>query len=95
MSKAEKAKQDLSSEPLEKLLLDRVQKKYSLVPLVSAWAKHLKQKEEECRQMTLAQLLDRALRDVLTGQVTDKHLKELLVHYSENNNGPHEKKKAP
>lgn len=93
MSKAEKAKQDLSSEPLEKLLLDRSQKKYNLVPIVSAWAKHLKQ-GEECKLLPLAQLLDRALRDILTGQAADKELKEALLHYTQNNNVSHEKKKS-
>ena len=55
--------------PLEQMILDRTDGKYALVPLAAVWARELK-KQQEFQHLSTAQLLEAALRDVLTGKVT-------------------------
>ncbi|MHB2025762.1 MAG: hypothetical protein ACYCPQ_03850 [Elusimicrobiota bacterium] len=62
-----------SQEPktLEELILDYRGEKYRVIPIAAAWAKVLRKREEN-RHLTTNQLLEMALRDVLTDEVTWK-----------------------
>lgn len=64
-----KKEEEAPSAPVEQLILERKDDKYSLVPLASIWARELK-KQQEFQGLSTAQLLEAALKDVLTGKVT-------------------------
>ena len=59
----------------EELMLNFGKGKYSAIPLAALWAKELKKREEN-RHLTPAELLDAALRDVLSGKAGWKALKK-------------------
>ena len=60
----------------EELMLNFGKGKYSAIPLAALWAKELKRREEN-RHLTPAEILDAALRDVLSGKVGWKDLKKI------------------
>ncbi|MEK7382898.1 MAG: hypothetical protein AAB262_06385 [Elusimicrobiota bacterium] len=60
----------------EELMLNFGKGKYSVIPLAALWAKELK-KHEVNRHLTPAEILDAALRDVLTGKVGWKDLEKV------------------
>ena len=62
----------------EELVLNFGKGKYSTIPLAALWAKEIK-KHEENRHLTPAEILDLAMRDVLSGKVGWKDLKKVLV----------------
>lgn len=61
----------------EELILDFGAGKYSAIPMAAIWAKELKRREEN-RHLTPAEILDLALRDVLTGKIDWKDLKKAI-----------------
>lgn len=63
---------------VEELILDYQKDKYSVVPLASVWAKELRRKEEN-RHLTANEILELALRDVLTGNADWKTVKKALA----------------
>jgi hypothetical protein len=67
--KDEKAGEETAAQPIEKLVLDRTDGKYGIVPLAAVWAKELK-KQQEFQHLSTAQVLEAALKDVLSGKVT-------------------------
>ncbi|MBI4055986.1 MAG: hypothetical protein HY399_00355 [Elusimicrobia bacterium] len=77
---SESKKKSTSTAPEERsvyqMILEQVSGKYQLVPLVSQWATELK-KSEEHRNLPWNQILEIAIRDVLTGKVTSKNIKGL------------------
>ena len=66
------------SKSLEELILDYRGEKYAVVPVASAWAKVLRRKEEN-RHLTANQLLEIALKDVLSGEVTWKDVNKAVA----------------
>ncbi|MDE2490859.1 MAG: hypothetical protein KGM24_08425 [Elusimicrobia bacterium] len=62
----------------EEMILDFGKGKYSAIPMAAIWAKELKKREEN-RHLTPAELLDLALREVLSGKVGWKDLKKAGV----------------
>ena len=60
---------------IEEMILNYPQGKYSAIPLAALWAKQLTRKEEN-RHLTSAEILDLALRDVLSGAIDWKDLKK-------------------
>jgi hypothetical protein len=60
------------------MILDFGKGKYSAIPMAALWAKELKKREEN-RHLTPAELLDLALREVLSGKVGWKDLKKASV----------------
>ncbi len=65
--------------PLEHLILDKSVGKYQVVELISFRAKHLRTLEE-CRHLTQTEVLELAMREVLSGKLSEDELyQELLV----------------
>ncbi|HVA67062.1 MAG TPA: hypothetical protein VNK24_09100 [Elusimicrobiota bacterium] len=67
---------------LEELILDYRGEKYAVVPVASAWAKVLRHREEN-RHLTANQLLEMALKDVLSGEVTWKEVNKATAQAPE------------
>ncbi|MBI4054673.1 MAG: hypothetical protein HY402_00910 [Elusimicrobia bacterium] len=72
------SEQESSPLPLEAQLLNLTRGKYELIPLAARWAKQLTRREEHLHS-TQAQVLDKALEDVLSGKVTWENLPSLAV----------------
>ncbi|HVC09304.1 MAG TPA: hypothetical protein VNH15_05140 [Elusimicrobiota bacterium] len=70
------------SKSLEELILDYRGEKYAVVPVASAWAKVLRHREEN-RHLTANQLLEMALKDVLSGEVTWKEVNKATAQTPE------------
>jgi len=70
------------SKSLEELILDYRGEKYAVVPVASAWAKVLRHREEN-RHLTTNQLLEMALKDVLSGEVTWKEVNKATAQTPE------------
>ncbi len=64
-----------TQEALDKMILDSGVNKYDLIILARRWAYELKAKEGEHR--AIQSLIPEAIRDVLTGKVDPKTIKEL------------------
>jgi hypothetical protein len=71
--KKEKESEQASQQSLEQLVLDKKAGKYSIVPLISYWAKELR-KMEEHRHLTQNEILELAMSEVLSGKVSEKEL---------------------
>ena len=79
MSKKEAAAKEVPVvKTTEELMLNFGKGKYSAIPLAALWAKELK-KHEENRHLTPAEILDAALRDVLSGKIGWKDLKKAVA----------------
>lgn len=61
--------EDKQGRSLWELILNRLDGKFSIVAQAASWAKVLRTKEEY-RQLTANELLDAALKQVLSGEVT-------------------------
>ncbi|MBI4371734.1 MAG: hypothetical protein HY552_05485 [Elusimicrobia bacterium] len=72
------AKDALERKSTEEMILNFGKGKYSAIPMAALWAKELKKREEN-RHLTPAELLDLALREVLSGRVEWKDLKKAAV----------------
>ena len=75
MAKKEAVKETSQPKTTEELMLDFGEGKYSAIPMAAHWARELKKREEN-RHLTPAELLDLALREVLSGKVDWKDLKK-------------------
>ena|SRR6266550_4128105 len=64
---------------LEEMILNYPLGKYSAIPLASLWAKILRRKEEH-RHLTSNEILDVALRDVLSGDIDWKDIKKAYAN---------------
>lgn len=73
--KAEAAKTEEQVKTLDEMILNFPKGKYSAIPLASLWAKELRKREEN-RHLTSSEILDLALKDVLSGSVDWKHIKK-------------------
>ena len=65
--------EDSKDKTLEELILDHGDGKYALVPLASDYALVLRRRDEY-RHLTQPELLDIALRHLLTGEVTEEQV---------------------
>ncbi len=63
---------------LEELILNRTHGKYQVVELISFHAKHLRQLEE-FRHLTQTEVLELAMREVLSGTVSEEELLKKLI----------------
>lgn len=63
---------------LDQLVLDKKEGKYRVVELVSFWAKTLRAKEEH-RHLTQNEVLELALTQVLSGDVSEKEVEKLMA----------------
>ena len=61
---------------LQELILNTSFDKYKVVPLVKRWVKELKTKEE-FREFSHSQLLDRALKEILSGTIKLEDIEKL------------------
>ena len=77
MSKKEAKPQPEAAKSTEELILNYQLDKYSAIPLAAIWAKELRRKEEN-RHLTANEILEQALRDVLSGDVDWKTIKKLM-----------------
>ena len=82
MTKKEAAAKTPPVKSLEELMLNFPGGKYTAIPLAAQWAKVLRRKEEH-RHQTSNELLDLALRDVLTGEIDWKDVKKAIAHAPE------------
>ena len=64
--------------PLEELILNRSYGKYQVVELISFHAKCLRG-QEELRHLTQTEILERAMRDVLSGAVSEEELAKQVL----------------
>lgn len=79
MPKKEAAVKEVAAvKTTEELMLNFGKGKYSAIPLAALWAKELKKREEN-RHLTPAELLDSALRDVLSNKIGWKDLKKVAA----------------
>ena len=80
MKKKESAEKETPAapKPIEELILNFPAGKYSAIPLAAQWARVLRRKEEH-RHLTSNEILELALRDVLSGEVDWKDLKKALA----------------
>ncbi|MBI4656422.1 MAG: hypothetical protein HY746_06735 [Elusimicrobia bacterium] len=63
---------------LDKLITDSMDSnKYELTVLAMKWARHLK-KQEEFRNLPVAEIIGKAMGDVIAGKVSCKQVKEAL-----------------
>ncbi len=64
---------------MEKLILDTKLNRYQLIPLVLKWAKELERKSGSSGQprMSTAQVIDKALQDILSGEVKPEEVARL------------------
>ena len=65
-----------AEEKLRKLIMDTDCDKYRLIPYIARWAGELKYKEET-KDLLDSERINRALEDVLTGQVTVEEIAKL------------------
>ena len=79
MSKKENAGKSKEATPeiktLEEMILNFPNGKYSAIPLAAMWAKVLRRREEH-RHLTATEVLDLALKDVLSGETDWKDVKK-------------------
>ena len=66
--------EDTKEKSLEELILNHGDGKYALVPLASEYALVLRRRDEY-RHLTQPEILDIALRHLLTGEVDEEHVK--------------------
>lgn len=59
--------------PLEQMILDQPTGKYALVSLATSWALDLRRREEY-RHLTQVEILDLAIKDLLSGRVTPEQV---------------------
>ena len=80
MSKKASAVKEQSAVPktLEELILNFHGGKYTIIPLAAHWAKVLKRREEN-RHLTSNEILELALRQILSGEVDWKDLKKAMT----------------
>lgn len=69
-----KSPEEMKDRSIEQLILDQGDGKYGLVPIASQWALVLRRRDE-FRHLTQPELLDLALRQVLTGEVGEDVVK--------------------
>lgn len=60
---------------LDYLILDYPKSKYEAIPLAAEWVKALRRREEN-RHLTPSELLDLAMRDVLSGRISWKDVNQ-------------------
>lgn len=78
MAKTTKKKEAIDGavdKSLEQLILEKSQGKYSVVDMASTWALVLR-RQEEFRHLGQPEILDLALRDILSGAVTEEDVKD-------------------
>lgn len=66
--------EEYKDKSIEQLILDQGDGKYGLVPLASHWALVLR-KRDEYRHLTQPEILDLALRAIISGEVTEDQIK--------------------
>ena len=78
MSKKEEKAQEQTPEeaPLQQLMLNTKIEKYKLIPIAMRWVREL-EKREENKGLTQAQILDLALKDILTGTISMEEISKL------------------
>ena len=77
---------------VDEMILNYPNGKYSAIPLAALWAKVLRKKEEN-RHLTPAELLDLALKEVLSGEVSWKDVKKAMAAASDSGDETGEEKK--
>lgn len=65
---------DYKDKSIEQLILDQSDGKYGLVPLASMWALVLRRRDEY-RHLTQPEILDIALRAIISGEVGEDQVK--------------------
>lgn len=92
MSKKEKTQPETPVKTVDEMILNYPNGKYTAIPLAALWAKVLRKREEN-RHLTPAQLLDLALKEVLSGEVDWKDVKKAMAAASDSGDAVEEKKK--
>jgi len=72
---AKKSIEDSKEKSLEELILNKGDGKYGLIPLASDYALVLRRREEY-RHLTQPEILDIALRHLLTGEIEEAQVRE-------------------
>ncbi len=67
---------------IESLILDFPKSKYEAIPLAAEWGQILRRKEEN-RHMTPNEILEMAMRDVLSGKITWKDVRKASAQIPE------------
>ena len=77
---------------IAEMILDIKTEKYTLIPLASVWAKHIRTLEE-FRGRPVSEILDHALRDVLSAKITWDTIKKNMKRAPETEPEEEDKKK--
>ncbi len=77
MTKKQAQPKEEAAEPksLDEMILNFPNGKYSAIPLAALWAKVLRRREEH-RHLTANEILDLALKEVLSGEIDWKDVKK-------------------
>ena len=78
MTKKEAKSQPQPEKSVEEMILDYKLDKYAAIPLAALWAKELHRREEN-RHMTSMEVLEKALQDVLSGEVDWKSVRKVVA----------------
>ncbi|MBI5239703.1 MAG: hypothetical protein HY926_04465 [Elusimicrobia bacterium] len=78
MTKKEPKPQPQAVKSVEEMVLDYKLDKYAAIPLAALWAKELHRREEN-RHMTAMEVLEKALHDVMSGEVDWKSVRKSLT----------------
>jgi len=78
MTKSETKSQPEARKSVEELILNYQLDKYSAIPLAALWAKELHRREEN-RHLTSMEVLEKALSDVLSGDVNWKNARKVIA----------------
>ena len=70
-------KTETLQDDLEKLISDYGPSKYNDIVRAMQWARHLR-RQEEFRNVPMAELIDRSLLDVVSGKVTVEEIEEAI-----------------
>jgi hypothetical protein len=72
------AKVESSAEVLDRLISDYGPTKYNDIVRAMQWARHLR-RQEEFRNIPMAELIERSLLDVVSGKVTESEVEKSVV----------------
>lgn len=75
---AKEEKEPVKEISLQELILNTPAEKYKLIPYAMRWIRELEKKEEH-KDLSRSQILDLALKDILSGSVSMEELEKLMA----------------
>lgn len=66
------------NENLDKLISDNELSKYKVTVMASQWVRHLR-KQEAYKNLPMSEVLEIALKDIITGRITNEKIREVQL----------------